>query len=282
MDLVISSPYMPVSGETISGSDFMRNAGGKGANQAAACGKLGGTIYMTGCVGDDLFGQQMINNLKDCNVNTDYIRIIESENSGIAMIIIVDGDNRIILSKGANACVTQGDIDALLENSNKGDIFLTQLENDIDIVGYALETAKNKGLYTILNPAPANKAIEKYFAHVDMIVPNQSESELFTDESTAAAAAEKMGVDEVVITLGDKGYYYYNKGTQINGDCMNVKVIDTTAAGDTFCAALAVKLSQDETMEYALEFASKAASLTCTKSGAQQAIPTIEEVMVYC
>lgn len=280
-DLVIKSPYMPISGETITGSDFMTNYGGKGANQAVACGKLGGNVYMAGAVGDDVFGKAMLKNLKKYKVNSENIRICKGTPSGTAVIIIVDGDNRIILDKGANGEVTFDDVDKLLENAKEGDIFLTQLENPIDIIGYGLKQAKKKGLFTILNPAPYNKACEEYFPFVDMITPNRSELKLFSGSDDLDESCEMMmkkGICEVVVTLGSRGYCYFSHGISSYGECIKVKVVDTTAAGDTFCGALAVELSRGEKIEKALRFASVAASLAVTKRGAQISIPKREAV----
>lgn len=278
MDMVINSPYMPAAGETIAGYGFLINPGGKGANQAVAAGKLGGKVFMAGAVGDDAFGNQMIQNLNECNVGTSCIRKIKGKTSGIAIIVVINGDNRIILSEGANSKVTTNDVDILLQKAKKGDIFLSQLENDVKVVGYALKSAKEKGLYTILNPAPANIDAKKYFKYVDLITPNQSESALLTGEVDYINAIKKFGIPDVIITLGGDGYYYEGQFGKIKGDCIKVNIVDTTAAGDTFCGALAVKLSEECDIENAMSFASKCASLACTKEGAQQSIPFIDDV----
>ena len=123
MDLVIHSPYLPQKGETMYGSGFMTNPGGKGANQAAAAGKLGAEIYMGGAVGDDSFGTQLLDNLRGFGVNVDAVRVVENCATGIAVIVVIDGDNRIILDGGANRRVTPADVDRLLENAGAGDIF---------------------------------------------------------------------------------------------------------------------------------------------------------------
>jgi ribokinase len=282
MDLVINSPYMPISGETLKGNSFMTNAGGKGANQAAACGKLGGEIYMAGCVGDDEFGKTMINNLNSYGVNTKYIKIIKNQTSGIAVIVVINGDNRIILDEGANGKIQKEDIDNLLITAESGDIFLTQLENPIEIIGYGLQAAKAKGLYTILNPAPANISIQKYFEFVDLITPNESELKLLSgveDILNGAKILEEKGIKEAVVTLGSRGYAYIKNANIYYGECKKVKAVDTTAAGDTFCGGLAVQLSKDIEIKEALKFASLAATISVTRKGAQISIPTLDEVL---
>ena len=143
-DLVISSA-IPAKGETIRGKDFFMNCGGKGANQAAAAAKLGGKVYMAGCVGNDAFGKNMKETLCGFGADVSFVREIEGVSSGIAMIVLTDGDNSIILDGGANMRLEKSDVDALLAGAKEGDIFLTQLENNIEITGYALQKAKEKG-----------------------------------------------------------------------------------------------------------------------------------------
>ena len=143
-DLVIHAPYMPVGGETLMGKDFATNNGGKGANQACACAKLGGEIYMCGCVGNDAFGECLINSLSNDGVHTNFIRRVDNVPTGVAVIVVTEGENRIILDSGANAHLTENDIDKMLEIANEGDIFLTQLENPIPVIGYGLKKAKEK------------------------------------------------------------------------------------------------------------------------------------------
>ena len=158
-DLVINAPYMPRGGETLMGDGFMTNCGGKGANQAFACGKLGGRAFMCGCVGNDDFGALQIKSLMSAGVNTDFIRRVEKTPTGVAVIVVTEGENRIIIDSGANAHLSFSDIDKMLDMANVGDIYLTQLENPIDIIGYGLKKAKEKGLFTVLNPAPASDKI---------------------------------------------------------------------------------------------------------------------------
>ena len=276
MDLCIESPYIPKAGETITGGNFMTNGGGKGANQAVAAGKLGGKVAMCGVVGNDGFGETLINNLKAAGVDTSCVRKCECS-TGIAVIILAEGDNRIILDKGANARLNKEDIDEFLKNAGKGDIYLTQLENPIEVIGYGLKKAKEKGMTTILNPAPANKDITPYLSFVDIITPNESETELFGGREKLS----ESGIEKIVITLGGKGYEIYGRDGGKTYPCIKVKAVDTTAAGDTFCGGLAVGLSEGRTLEEACAFGSKAASIACTKKGAQQSVPTKDEVLNY-
>ena len=277
MDLVIAAPYMPKAGETVTGTDFMTNGGGKGANQATACGKLGGRAYMCGVVGDDSFGDILINNLKSSGVDTTFVRKQKNVSTGIAVIVVAEGDNRIILDKGANALLTEKDIDAVLENAEKGDIYLTQLENPTDVIGYGLKKAKSLGLYTILNPAPANPEISKYFAYVDLITPNETEREIFGGKENLL----KNGIKTVITTLGSKGYEIATEKSSEVYPCIKVKAVDTTAAGDTLCGGLSVGLAEGKSLEESIAFGSKAASIACTRRGAQQSVPLRKEVEEY-
>lgn len=277
MDLCIESPYMPKQGETIVGSNFITNGGGKGANQATAVSKLGGNVYMCGAVGNDSFGETLISNLQAVGVNTDCVKVVSGVPSGIAVIVLTEGDNRIILDKGANATVTKTDVDEFLKTAKPGDIFLTQLENPIEVIGYGLKKAKEKGLYTVLNPAPANKEIINYLTHVDLITPNETELEILGGKQTLFG----YGIKQVVTTLGSKGYEISDKNSAKTYPCIKVVAVDTTSAGDTLCGGLAVGLARGLTLEDACAYGSKAASIACTKKGAQISIPTEEEVINF-
>lgn len=274
MDLCIETPYMPKEGETITGSGFITNGGGKGANQAAAAAKLGGNVAMCGAVGCDLFGETLIKNLSAAGADVSHIKKCNDASTGIAVIVITGGNNRIILDKGANALLTEADIDEFLKTAKEGDIYLTQLENPIDIIGYGLKQAKAKGMFTILNPAPANKDISAYFNYVDLITPNETELEIFGGKDALFDA----GIKKIVTTLGSRGYEIADKTSAKIYPCIKVKAVDTTAAGDTLCGGLAVGLSEGMKLEEACAFGSKAASIACTRKGAQQSIPTRKEV----
>lgn len=274
MDLCIETPYMPKEGETITGSGFITNGGGKGANQAAAAAKLGGNVAMCGAVGCDLFGETLIKNLSAAGADVSHIKKCNDASTGIAVIVITGGNNRIILDKGANALLTEADIDEFLKTAKEGDIYLTQLETPIDIIGYGLKQAKAKGMFTILNPAPANKDISAYFNYVDLITPNETELEIFGGKDALFDA----GIKKIVTTLGSRGYEIADKTSAKIYPCIKVKAVDTTAAGDTLCGGLAVGLSEGMKLEEACAFGSKAASIACTRKGAQQSIPTRKEV----
>ena len=272
-DLVISAPYMPQSGETLTGGGFFTAHGGKGANQAVAAARLGGNVIMCGCVGDDGFGESALKALQKDGVDTSYIRTVKNTPTGTAVIVVVNGDNRIILDKGANGQLTQEDIDVVLKNANEGDIYLTQLENPIEVIGYGLKQAREKGMFVVLNPAPANVDIEPYLEYCDLVTPNETEMEIL-------GGRDKMieKVRTVLVTLGGDGFEILTKDDRKKYSCIKIKPVDTTAAGDTLCGGLVTYLSEGKTLEEAATFGSKAASIACTRKGAQPSIPTRKEV----
>lgn len=280
MDLVIRSPYMPVAGETVCGSDFIMNPGGKGANQAAACGKLGGEPIMAGCVGSDVFGDELLDTLSRHGVDASRVRRTEGS-SGIAVIVLAEGDNRIIVDPGANSLAGEGDVERLLSDASEGDIFLTQLENPAATVGYTLRRAKEKGMLTVLNPAPWNDGIKPYLQYVDMITPNETELALASGESDVDKGLKKLyggGIGTVLVTLGGDGYRIYGEGRDVKGSALKVTPVDTTAAGDTFNGALVAELASGADIERAAEFASRCASIACTRHGAIRSVPDRAEV----
>ncbi len=286
MDLVIKSEYMPKNGETVSGSDFMTNPGGKGANQAVAVAKLGGQSYMVGAVGE-AFGDELKNTLSGYNVNVDYVNQIKGVSSGIAVIVVVDGDNRIILDAGSNGKVDKELIDKALETASKGDYLVCQLEISQEMVKYALELGKKKGMTTLLNPAPAANLIDGILASCDYFMPNQSEAEFYTGiypdtEESAKACAEKLksfGVKNIVVTMGGEGSCAVSNGSYVQVPAKKTTPIDTTAAGDTFVGAFTVALSEGKDIKSAMEFATSASAITITRRGAQQSIPTRNELI---
>lgn len=275
-DLVINAPYMPKRGETLTGNGFFSGHGGKGANQAVAAARLGGKVVMCGCVGNDSFGKEAISALCNDKVDISHVRIVDGVASGTAVIVVIEGDNRIILDKGANACLTEQDIDEALAGAKAGDIYLTQLENPINVIGYGLKKAKEKGLYVILNPAPANVEIKPYLPYCDLITPNETELELLGGKEELLASVETL-----LVTLGARGFEIASKEKAKIYPCLKVNAIDTTAAGDTLCGGLAAALSKGKNLEEAAEYGSKAATIACTRLGAQSSIPVQTEVEAY-
>lgn len=285
MDLVIRAPFMPENGMTIKGDSFMTNPGGKGANQAVAIQNLGGNAYMVGAVGKE-FGAELIDTLNSYGVNTEFVEKLDNVSSGIAVITVIDNDNRIILSEGANGLVSKKMIDKALETAESGDYLITQLEIPTEIVLYALKKGKERGMVTVLNPAPAKLLPEEIFNYVDYFTPNQTETEFYTkilpttleNALDCAKILKEKGIKNIIITMGKDGSFAYSNNKTYSAPCFKVSAVDTTAAGDTFIGALCTALSENMSLQDSMIFGAKASSITVTRIGAQQSIPKRKEI----
>lgn len=286
MDLVVNVDTMPKPGQTIIGSNFKEVPGGKGANQAVAMTRLNGNVSMIGKVGEDGFGQTLINSLKNDKVDTTYIQTSKGA-TGVALITVdKNAQNSIVVSPGANFEVKEDDIDNNIEVIKNSDIVVLQLETPLNTIKYALNKAKELNKYTILNPAPAVKLDDEIIKNVDLLTPNETELEIISgvsieteeDIQKAAQIMIEKGVKELIVTLGSKGSLYINKEKSMFKKAYKVEAVDTTAAGDSYTGALAVALSQDKNIEDAMDFASKVGALSVLKEGAQSSLPTLEDV----
>lgn len=286
MDIVVTTPKMPVMGETILGSGFMTAPGGKGANQAVAASKLGGDVTMVGCLGNDIFGKELLNNLKANDVDARYIQMLDTAATGIAMIIVKSGDNLIIVDPGANSGLRPEYIDTLEELIKSSFMVVIQLEIPIETVEQAISIAKRHHVKVLLNPAPARELSAELLSGVDIFTPNESECEIITgmkvktieDAKDAVAYLNDKGIPIVIITMGGKGVVYNNGKEIIHKPVQKVEVVDTTAAGDSFSGAVAVALSQGKDLNAAVDFANTVGTLTVMKKGAQVSLPSLEDV----
>ena len=286
MDLVIKTDIFPDNGMTVMGSGFMTNPGGKGANQAVAIAKADGIVKMIGAVGD-AFGNELIETLNNYKVNTDLIKQYKDISSGIAVIVISENDNRIILDSGSNGRVTFEQIKESLTDAESGDYFLTQLEIPVNVVEESIKYAKSLGLITILNPAPAQIVNEDVFNYLDYFIPNQTECEFYTgirpssiDEAIKAGQVLlQKGVKNVIITLGSLGALVVNQEGHEFAKAYKVEAIDTTAAGDTFVGVTTCFLSKGYNIKEAIKYGNLAARITVQRPGAQQSIPYLNEIL---
>lgn len=286
MDLVIGAPRIPEAGETLFGNKFFTNTGGKGANQAVGCAKQGTQTYMMGSVGDDHYGKVLKKSLSDYGVNVDYVSEIEDTNSGIAVILNVDNDNRIILDGGANL-VDSGDraVSVINKMSSEGDYLMCQYENDLDAVFKVIKCAKEKNMFTVVNTAPAIKYNDEIYSYIDYLVVNQTESQILSgiypdnkeDCLEVFKFFEKLGVAHTVVTMGEKGSYSKDKDV-IFVEAMNLDPVDTTGAGDSYIGALVSMLSEGNNLFDSMIYATEVAAITVMKKGAQSSFPTKEEV----
>lgn len=285
-DMVVKSSVLPKPGETILGGTFLMNAGGKGANQAVAAARLGGDVMLVAKVGNDIFGKQSIDGFKKEKINTDFVFIDEEAPSGTALIMVnEEGENCIVVAPGANAQLLPADI-AQIKTISEAAIILMQLEIPMETIAAVMKIATTNKRKVIINPAPAQKLPDELLNGLFLITPNETEACLLTninvkDEATAAQAAKvflSKGVLNVIITLGKQGAYFQNKDLQFITDAPVVKAVDTTAAGDTFSAAIAVAVTEKMEWKQAVQFAVKAASISVTRMGAQASVPYRHEL----
>ncbi len=279
MDLVTSSDVFPKAGETLIGTSFLTIPGGKGANQAVAAARLGAEVSLIGCVGDDLFGKELVDHLKGQRVSIPDVEPVTHTKTGIASITLAEGDNSIIVVPGANYHVTPELVAKYEELISSCDTMLLQLEIPMESVEMAVKIGRKHGLTIILNPAPIAKLSKEILLNIDYITPNEHEVvELLEglNEEQIDTLKEKL-----IITKGAKGITYYRNGIEHHIESYPVEVVDTTGAGDSFNGALAVALTAGQSMEEACQFANAVGALAVTKLGAQSGMPTKEEVEIF-
>ena len=286
MDLVTQTERVPVMGETLTGVAFKTVCGGKGGNQAFAAARLGGKVTMLGCVGNDVFGKELIRSLSEQGIKCEHISICEGTESGTASITVCDGDNSIIIIPGANGLVS---VDYVKENETilkEADFIVLQLEIPLATVEYIVDFANVHGIPVMLNPAPAQKLSDELLKKVTYMIVNETECEFFTgdkvttveDTKKGIALLKEKGIRHVIVTLGSQGAVYDMGGEVYHEPARKVKAVDSTAAGDTFTAGIVVSLLEGKDMSESIRFATVASSITVTRMGAQTSIPSREEV----
>jgi ribokinase len=311
MDLVVRAAHVPAPGETVLGHDFLTIPGGKGANQAVGVARLGGRSVMIGRVGDDAFGQRLLAGLRENHVDVTAVKTTPNVASGIAMIVVGDnGENSITVAGGANLQVSPADVDAAQEALRSARVCLLQLELPVPTVLHTIELCRRFGVEVILDPAPApsGTAPDGLF-RAEIVTPNQSEAAQLTGLPANATPAQIVraltdkGCRTVVLKRGAEGAHIYScasppltKGGQggVTGDQpassaessaptgqavpgYSVHVVDSTAAGDAFTAALAVARAREWPIDRAVQLANAAGALACTRLGAQPSLPTAHE-----
>jgi len=287
MDLVIRAPKIPKPGETVLGSDFRQVPGGKGANQADAAAKLGAETAILGAVGRDSMGSTLVQALKMDGVKVDMVLEKEDLPTGVAAIVVEDsGNNAITVAPGANSGLTPHDISSMEGIFKGATVMLVQLETPLDTVKRALQLARENNVKTILNPAPAMELDDEIFSLVDIMTPNETELEILSGMDTsdldkvesAGQYLLKKGVSRLIVTLGSQGSMDIVQDSATTYPAYKVKAVDTTAAGDSFNAALAVSIANGESMEDSIRFATKVGAMTVTKNGAQTSLPLVGQV----
>ncbi|KPK39833.1 MAG: hypothetical protein AMJ78_07845 [Omnitrophica WOR_2 bacterium SM23_29] len=289
-DFCVKVDRLPKRGQTVLGSDFFIAAGGKGANQAAQIAKLGAKVAFIARVGRDHFGDRSLENLASLGIDTRYI-IRDREHPSGAAVIFIDrkGGNQIAVAPSSNRFLNISNIKRASGAIKRSKVLLLQLEVPLDAVKKAIEIARSSGAKVILNPAPFKKLDNSLLRKVDILVPNETEAEGLTgvkvkDLTSAIRAGGillKRNIRFVIITLGRSGCVLIDKFCTKHIPAPKVKAIDTTAAGDSFCGALAVAISEGKDLIEAARFASCCAAVSVTRLGAQPSLPNRKEAISF-
>jgi ribokinase len=287
IDLVMKMPRLPRLGETVLDGTFAQVFGGKGANQAVGAARAGGSVVFVGCVGDDAYGTQVAENLRRDGIDTRHVFTETGVASGTALIMVGDeGHNYIAVAPGANARLTPARVDAAREAIAASSCVVTQCETPSETLDHLVDVAFALGKPVILNLAPARAVAGKTLARLSCLAVNESEAEFLSGQAVSAdadveAVAEALrarGPRTVVLTLGARGAYVASDGVRALVPTFAVRAVDTTAAGDVHCGALAVALVEGRPLAEAVRFANAAAALSVTRLGAQPSAPSRREV----
>ena len=286
MDHIVHVPHMVKQGETILAKDDLRFVpGGKGANQAYAIGKLGGDVCLLGKVGTDEAGKSMLQNLSEMAVDISKIELSDVSTGTAWICVNEEGDNSIVVIPGANKQVDIPYIERNLSEIQKAEMIILQLEIPIETVCFAAKEAKQRGKLVILDPAPAQEGLPvELFSYVDILKPNETELAILTGMDASAKVEDmikelrKLYKGTLVVSMGEKGVLIDDGEYSFRLPARKTTVVDTTAAGDSFVAGMALRLVENKSLEEAIEYAQKLASIVVSRSGAQSSIPTAEEV----
>ena len=281
-DLVATVPRRPKTGETLVGNTFGMFLGGKGANQAIAASRAGSKVTMVGRLGNDFFGKQFLEKFSREGINTDFVTQDDENGTGVAMPLIdASGDNSIVIIPQANMALTVENINQAQSTIADADVLVMQCEVPMDANQRAAEIAKQNDTLVILNPAPAQLIPDQILKLVDIIIPNEIETETLTglptktDNEVLVAGRNLLskGVETVILTLGDRGSLLLNEDGKKLIPAFDVSVVDTTAAGDSFCGVLAASLANGISINLSVKIANAAGALAVTKLGAEPSLP---------
>ena len=287
-DLCGRGPYLPKPGETLIGSVFTYGPGGKGSNQAVAAKRAGADVTMITKIGNDPYGQMMLDFYKEEGVNSEFVFKDEKNSTGIALILVDEnsGENTILVVPGACHNITPGNVESVKGNISEADMLMVQMEVNMDATYAAMGTAYENGVDIIFNPAPAQKIADDIYPMISYITPNETEAEILTGLKTdsmdnikkAADWLFNKGVKNVIITLGSDGVYVKTNNLETIVTSYKVKAVDTTGAGDAFNGCLAVALMEGMDIVSAAKFANAGAALSVTKIGTAPAMAFREEI----
>ena len=288
LDLISYVPRLPSIGETLHGTRFHMGFGGKGANQAVMAAKLGGDVAMVTKLGQDVFGENTLKNFQSWGVDTKHVHFTDQAFSGVAPIAVdPEGHNSIIIVTGANDLLTKEEIEAARSDIAAAQVMVCQLEIPVEINLTALRIARQEGIKTIFNPAPARAELpEEFYQLSDIFCPNESETELLTDmpvgslEEAAAAARVliERGAGTVILTLGERGSLLVTDSTTEHVPVESVKALDTTGAGDAFVGSLAYFLALGKPLAKAIKQANRIAAISVQSSGTQTSFPVAKDL----
>ena len=291
MDLVVRMPQIPRPGETLLGGVFKTFPGGKGANQAVAAARLGASVTMVGCIGNDAFGREMRETLTREGVDTMHVLVHPQSLTGVALIQVdAAGQNSIAVASGANFELTSTDVEKAMLSIGNFDVLVMPLETPLETIYTAARIASRIGAKVILNPAPAQLLKQDLLEFVDVLLPNEYEAALMTgspslqsvaDVCNAAQKLLLLKAKNLIVTMGNRGAMLFDGKTESQIPACPVQAVDSTAAGDCFVGALAVGLCEGKSLLSAAEFASAAAAISVTRDGAQPSLPRREEVIQF-
>lgn len=278
-DLQFMSDVVPRAGETVFGTGFDLGFGGKGANQAVAAALCGASVEMVAAVGGDLFGVETVKNFESLGVRTAAVRVIPDVATGAALILVAsDGENRIIVAKGANDLLTPADVDAAAPQLANASMVLLQFEIPLETVYHTIRLAKARNVRCIVNPAPAVPAKLDELTQADYLVVNETEAEVISGRSVQTPADLDACVDalldrgmhRIILTLGARGAVLASRSARVHVPGFPVTAVDTTGAGDAFIGSLAVFLTEGISEEEAVTRANLYAALSATRTGTQK------------
>ena len=288
MDLTTKLKRLPLRGETVFGDEFRSGAGGKGSNQAVCAKRLGADVTVIVRIGKDIFGNEALQNFKNEGFDTRYIYIDKENPTGVAPIFVEEsGENIIAVVPGANSYLTIEDVERAKDRIRNADVLLTNFEIPLATSLHALIMAKEFGVTTLLNPAPAplQPVQDELYQYVDILTPNETEArgllgKLEEEISFENLAREMLdrGVGNVAMTLGKNGAFFMNSDDQGMVPAFKVDTIDTTGAGDAFNGALAVSVAEGNSLPDAITFANKVAAISTTRFGTARAMPYRNEL----
>lgn len=283
VDISVFVDHLPQKGETLLGKSMQTSFGGKGANQAVACAKLGAKTTFLSALGDDDYAQNILTYLDSLNIETKYIKKSTSQPTGTAIISVDEqGQNTIVVISGANMECDSEYLKAHDELIKTHDYILLQMEIPLDAIEYAIHRAKELGKIVILNPAPANPDLDpSILGLVDYFTPNEHELVMMAksdDFDESVTVLRELGVRNLLVTLGDKGSRLINESEDTTLESYKVKAIDTVGAGDCFNGAFVSALDRNLDVIEAIKFANKASSIAVTLPGAQESIPILDEI----